>query len=91
MKEKIAKVCETIFAIGMLLALFVAFLLFVGFIVSCFVSHDTATVITTFLYKTLLPQTYIMAVIVCLIGLIGMYLRGQKAMMMSTKPKTKAN
>lgn len=89
MKEKIAKDCDMVFGIGMLLALFVAFLLFVGFIVSCFVSHDTATVITTFLYKTLLPKTYIVAVAVCLIGLIGMYLRGQKAMMMSTKPKSK--
>ena len=89
MKEKLAKICEQIFSIGMLLALLVAFVLFLGFIVSFFTGHDAAAAITTFLYKTLLPNTYIFAVIVCLIGLIGMYLRGEKAMMMS-KPKNKA-
>lgn len=86
MKEKIAKVCNTIFSYGMLLALFVAFVLFLGFIVSIFIGEEAAATLTTFLYKTLLPKTYIFAVIVSLVGLIGMYLRGEKAMMMSKKP-----
>ncbi len=89
MKEKISKVCDQIFSIGMLLSLMVAFILFLGFIVSLFIGHDAAGTLTTFLYKTLLPKTYVFAVIVCLIGLIGMYLRGEKAMMMS-KPKAKS-
>ena len=71
MKEKLAKICDQIFSIGMLLALLVAFLLFLGFIVSFFTGHDAAAAITTFLYKTLLPKTYVFAVIVCLIGLIA--------------------
>jgi cytochrome c biogenesis protein CcdA len=90
MKAKLSKVCDTIFSYGMLLALFVAFVLFLGFVVSFFVGHDAAAQITTFLYKTLLPKTYIFSVIVSLIGLIGMYLRGEKAMMMNSKPKKKA-
>ncbi len=89
MKEKTAKVCETIFSIGMLLALLVAFLLFVSFVVSLFIGHDAAATLTTFMWKTVIPKTYVAAVIICLIGLVGMYLRGQKAMVMSTKPKAK--
>lgn len=89
MKEKISKVCNTIFSYGMLLALFMAFVLFLGFIVSIFVGEEAAATITTFLYKTMLPKTYIFAVIVSLIGLIGMYVRGEKAMMMSKKPAGK--
>lgn len=88
MKAKIAQVCNTIFSYGMLIAIFVAFLLFLGFIVSFFVGEAGATVITTFLYKTLLPKTYVFAVVVSLIGLLGMYLRGEKAMMMTGGKKS---
>lgn len=89
MREKTSKICDEIFGYGMLIALFVAFALFLGFIVSFFVGHDTAAVITTFLYKWLLPKTYIFAVAISFIGLVGMYLRGEKAMMMSSKAKNK--
>jgi len=83
MKDKIAKVCNTIFSYGMLIAILVAFVLFLGFIVSFFVGEAAATVITTFLYKTVIPKTYILAVVASLFGIVGMYLRGEKAMMMT--------
>lgn len=89
MKEKIAKACNTIFGYGMLIALLVAFVLFLSFILSIFIGEEAAGTITTFLYKTVMPINYIYAVCVSLIGLIGMYLRGEKAMLMSAQKKKK--
>ena len=91
MKAKVAKFCNVVFGYGMLIALFVAFVLFLGFVVSFFVGETAAGAITTFLYKTVLPKTYILSVIASLFGIVGMYLRGEKAMLMSKKPKSKTN
>lgn len=89
MKAKIAKICNIIFSYGMLLSLFVAFLLFVSFVVSFFLGDNAAATLTTFMYKTVIPKTYVFAVIVSLIGIIGMYLRGEKAMIMGKAPAPK--
>lgn len=89
MKNKIANVCNCIFSWGMVLAMFAAFALFLSFVVAFFVGEDTAALITTFMYKTVLQKMYILSVVVSLIGLIGMYLRGEKAMMMTGKKKAK--
>lgn len=91
MKTKIAKFCNIVFGYGMLIALFVAFVLFVGFVVSFFIGDAAAGALTTFLYKTVLPKTYVLSVIVSIFGIVGMYLRGEKAMLMSKKPKKKTN
>ena len=90
MKAKIAKLCNVVFGYGMLIAMFVAFILFVGFVAAFFIGEDAAAALTTFLYKTLLPKTYVLAVIASFFGIVGMYLHGEKAMLMSKKPKNKA-
>lgn len=86
MKEKIAKICDVIFGYGLLIGLAIGFILFLGFVVSFFTGEAAATAITTLLYKTVIPKTYVFTVIVCFIGMLGMYLRGQKAIVMKKKP-----
>lgn len=92
MKEtlnKIAAVCKQIFGYGIMGALFLGGLTFLGYVAALIIGGDTATAICTFLYKTLIPIITYATSILVLFGLLSMYLAGEKALTPDKKPKTK--
>lgn len=90
MKEKIAKVLTKIAGWGLLLCLAVGLGLFIVFLVASFMPEETAKAVTAFIKKPFLPYTYHTTVFFSLLGLIGMYLRGQKTMLMKNEKKEAA-
>ena len=86
--NKISDVLSKIFAVGVLLSLFVGGLTFFGYVAALIIGGDTAAVICTFLYKTILPICIKTSTIMVLVGLVIMYLRGESAL---TSDKKKAS
>lgn len=78
--KKLSNILKTIFGYGIMIALFTGGLTFFGYVVALFIGGDTATAICTFIYKTILPVIIYLSVIMVLLGLIAMYLAGEKAL-----------
>ena len=87
-REKIGKILSTIFGIGILIALFVGGLSFIGYIVALIVGGDVATGICVVIYKKIYPILFTFSSAVVLLGLVKMYIVGEKTMT-PTKIKTK--
>lgn len=90
MKEKTAKILTKIAGWGLLLCLAVGLGLFLVFLAASFMPEETAKAVTAFIKKPFLPYTYHTTVFFGLLGLIGMYLRGQKTMLMKNEKKEAA-
>ena len=83
MKEirmKIAKVLSYIFGTGVLIALFAGGATFIGYVAAMIIGGETATEICVFIYKTIYPILFYFSSSIVLIGLIKMYIAGEKAM-----------
>ena len=78
--KKISKVFLTIFAIGVLIALFAGALSFVGYVVALIISGETATAMCAFIYTEYFPWVIRICSISVGSGLVGMYLKKQKAL-----------
>jgi len=77
---KITKVLSFIFGVGILIALFVGALSFVGYLIALIIGGDTATQICTIIYKNVYPVLFSFTSIIVLLGLVKMYVAGEKAM-----------
>lgn len=92
MKETIKKISDffsKVFAVGVLLSLFVGGLTFFGYLVALVIGGDAAAEICTFLYKTVLPVCIKTSTIMVLLGLGIMYLRGEVALTSDKKKSSK--
>lgn len=92
MKETIKKISDflsKVFAVGVLLSLFVGGLTFFGYLVALVIGGDVAAEICTFLYKTVLPVCIKTSTIMVLLGLGIMYLRGEVALTSDKKKSSK--
>ena len=90
MKEirmKIAKVLSYIFGTGVLIALFAGGATFIGYVAAMIIGGETATEICVFIYKTIYPILFYFSSSIVLIGLIKMYIAGEKAMVPDNKYK----
>ena len=87
-RQKIANVLELVYGIGVLVALFVGGISFLIYLVAFIIGGNMATEICTFTYKTLYPILFYFSSSVVLIGLIKMYVAGEKSMV-PTKRQTK--
>lgn len=88
-REKIGGILSRIFGIGILIALSVGGLSFVGYMVALIVGGDTAQQICTVIYKRIYPVLFAFSSIVVLLGLVTMYIKGEKSMA-PTKVKKQA-
>lgn len=86
---KIANILSYIFGVGILISLFVGALSFVGYLVALIVGGDTATQICLFLYKTIYPILFSFTSCIVILGLIKMYVAGEKSMAPKKKEKIK--
>lgn len=86
-RTKLANTLSTVYGIGVMVALFAGGLSFFGYLVAFIIGGDTATDICVFIYKKIYPILFIFSSSVVLLGLIKMYVAGEKSMV----PKNKHN
>ena len=87
-KEKIISILEFIYGLGIAVSLFVGAFSFFGYILAIIIGGESATNICTFIYKTIYPIIIYMSSVTVLIGLVKMYVAGEKALT-PDKPKAK--
>lgn len=78
--KKLSNVLKTIFGYGIMIALFVGGLTFFGYLAALIIGGETAGVICTFIYKSIIPAMIYLAVVMVLLGLVAMYLSGEVAL-----------
>ncbi len=86
-REKTAKVLSYIYAIGITVALFAGALSFFGYVAAMIIGGDTATEICTFIYKQIYPVIIYLSSCSVLIGLVKMYVAGEKSLVPPKKKK----
>ncbi len=78
--KKLSNILKMIFGYGVMIALFVGGLTFFGYVAALIIGGNVATAICTFIYKNIVPAIIYLAVIMVLLGLVAMYLAGEKAL-----------
>ena len=78
--KKLSNVLKTIFGYGIMISLFAGGLTFFGYVAALIIGGDIATAICTVIYKNIIPGIIYLSVIMVLLGLIAMYLSGEKAL-----------
>ena len=70
-----------------MISLFAGGLTFFGYVVALIIGGETGTLISTFIYGSIIPVIIYFSVIMVLLGLLAMYLNGEVAL---TPEKKKA-
>ena len=78
--KKISNLLKTIFGYGIMVSLFAGGLTFFGYVAALIIGGDVATAICTVIYKDIIPVIIYVSVIMVLLGLVAMYLAGEKAL-----------
>lgn len=86
--KKFAEKLKIIFGYGIMLTLFIGGLTFFGYFVALIIGGDTATLICEVIYKQIVPVMIKTTTIFVMLGLLIMYLAGEKALTPSKRNKT---
>ena len=78
--DKVSVLCRWIFGYGIMIALFVGGLTFLGYLVALIVGGDIATTICSFIKEQVNPIITYLSTSMVLFGLLTMYLAGEKAL-----------
>ena len=78
--KKVSQVLKKIFGYGIMICLFANGLTFFGYVAALIVGGDTAAAICTFIYKTFMPVVIKTSTAFVLLGLLAMYLAGEKSL-----------
>lgn len=87
--EKFIKVTGIVYGYGIMLALVIGGLSFFGYMAALIIGGDTAATICDFIYNKLYPVLVYGSSVIVVLGLIIMYLKGEKALSASKKKKEK--
>ena len=87
--KKIASVLRVIFGYGIMVCLFAGGLTFFGYVAALIIGGDTAATICEVIYKDIIPIIIKTSTILVLLGLVTMYLNGEKALTSNKKKSTK--
>ena len=85
--KKASDVLLKIFAYGIIACLFAGGLSLVGYLVALIIGGESAIALCLWVFKNYLPWVIKATSIFTLIGLIGMYLSKQKALVATTEKK----
>ena len=85
--QKIAIVAGVVYGYGIMLALVIGGLSFFGYVAALIVGGNTAAAICDFIYKQLYPILVYGSSAIVVLGLIIMYLKGEKALSAEKKKK----
>ncbi len=86
-RENTAKVLSYVYGSGIAVALFVGALTFFGYIAAIIIGGDTAAEICKFIYKQIYPVIIYLSSVTVLIGLVKMYVAGEKSLVPPKKKK----
>lgn len=89
LRKKIADVLSLIYGIGVMVALFAGGISFLGYLTALIIGGEAATEICVFIYKKIYPILFYFSSSVALLGLIKMYIAGEKSMVPGNKYKNK--
>lgn len=78
--KKVSQVLKKIFGYGIMICLFAGGLTFFGYVAALIVGGDAAAAICTFIYKTFMPVVIKTSTAFVLLGLLAMYLAGEKSL-----------
>lgn len=78
--DKLSAILKTIFGYGIMLCLFSGGLTFFGYVAALIIGGETAAAICDFIYKTIVPVIIKASTVLVLLGLVTMYLSGEKAL-----------
>ncbi len=78
--KKISNIIKTIFGYGIMITLFAGGLTFFGYLAALIIGGNAATAICAVIYNHIIPVIIYAAVILVLLGLLAMYLNGEKAL-----------
>lgn len=84
-KEKVAKTLAYIYAVGIAVALFAGALSFLGYVAAIIIGGESATAICVFIYKKVYPVLFYISSVSVVLGLVKMYLSGEKTMVPGKK------
>lgn len=85
--KKISDALKLVYGWGIMITLFLGGLTFVGFIIALICGGDAGFAISKFIYKDFFPILIFISSCVVLVGLLGMYLSGEKSLVMKKKEK----
>lgn len=71
---------KIIFGYGIMITLFVGGLTFVGYLAALVIGGPTAALLCDFIYKKIVPVMIYVTTSLILLGLLSMYLAGEKAL-----------
>ena len=86
-RETLAKVLTYVYAVGILLSLFLGAFSALGYIAAIVLGGDTATKICDFIYKDFYPHIVYLASLSIMIGFARMYVAGEKSLVPPKKKK----
>ena len=85
--KKFSAFLKTVFGYGTMIALFFGVIVFLGYVVALVIGGDVAAQICEFVYKKIVPVMIYLGTSMVLLGLIAMYLAGEKALTPSKRKK----
>lgn len=85
--KKVSRILLTVFAVGVLAALFAGALAFAGYAAALIIGGAAAEALCGFIYKTAFPWVIRLCSVSVGCGLVGMYLEKRKALSLSSEKK----
>lgn len=85
--QKVVNVTGIIYGYGIMLSLIIGGLSFFGYVTALIIGGSTAAAICDFIYKRLYPILVYGSSVIVVLGLVIMYLKGEKALSAEKKKK----
>ena len=86
--KKISDILKMIFGYGIVITLFAGGLTFFGYLAALIIGGETAALICTIIYKKIIPVIIYASTSLVLLGLVAMYMAGEKALTMDKEKQS---
>lgn len=86
-RKKLAKILERIYGIGIFVSLSIGTLSFFGYVIAIIIGGSMATQICTIIYEGVYPVLFYCTSVIVLLGLVKMYVAGEKALTIDNHEK----
>jgi len=91
MRGKIIQTLKNVFSAGIVACIIVTLIITIGFIAAFIIGGNTAAFLCDFMKKNILPYEYVATGILAILGMIKMYLCGEKVFVMDIVKATDKN
>lgn len=85
--KRFTEICKLVFGYGIMISLFAGGLTFFAYLIALIIGGDTAALICEVTYKQVIPVIVKISTSMILLGLVCMYLSGEKSLTPSEKKK----